>query len=124
MEPKSGPFGRGRRRHTRYAVDGIFGSLLPSTPVTLVNLSRTGLAIEIPERLEVGETYLFRFQYRGQTATLEVKISWCRRRWGLRRWLRGEGISYVAGGNIVDLYRDHSEGFWNALKPEPGAARR
>lgn len=121
MEPRSGPFGRSKRRHSRYAVDGIFGTLLPSTPVTMVNLSRTGLAVETPECLEVGESYLFRFQHHSRTATVEVKISWCRRRRGLWRLLCGEGTLYVAGGNIVDLHRDHADGFWNALEPDPGA---
>jgi len=105
------------RRQRRFPVEGISGTLLPSTPVTLINLSRSGLAVESPEPLAVGETCFLRFQHEGRNATLELKIAWCRRRRGRWRVLGGPGTTYLAGGIIVDLYRDAGAGLWEGLEP-------
>lgn len=107
------------RRHRRYPVEGVCGTLLPSTPATLLNLSRSGLAVEVPEPLVVGESCLLRFQHGGRNATMELRIAWCRRCRGRWRLFGGPGTTFLAGGTIVDLYRDAGEGLWEGLQPEP-----
>lgn len=100
-------------------MDGIFGTLVPSTHVSLLNLSRTGVGVRLPFRLPPGERYLFEFQHSGSIARMEVEVAWCsRERSGgglFERWL---GSSFVAGGRITDIYRDTSGGLWAGIRPQ------
>ncbi len=50
----------GQRRHKRYEVQDVHGSLLFRTQVHVRNLSVSGLALETPERLQLGRTYAIR----------------------------------------------------------------
>lgn len=116
---RSGSTDKERRRQRRYSVDGIFGTLVPSTHVSLLNLSRTGIAVRLPFRLPPGERYLFEFQHSGSTARMEVEVAWCTRErsgGGLFDWWLGG--RYVAGGRITDIYRDTRGGLWAGIRPE------
>lgn len=105
-----------RRRFPRYPVQGVVGTLVPSLWVSLINLSRSGVAVLVEEKLAVGESYLLDFAYRGQNANLEVEVTWCSRRRSRRL---GEGGRYVAGGRVRDIYRSNPGGLWAAIVPEP-----
>ena len=50
----------GQRRHRRYEVQDVHGALLFRTQVKVRNLSVSGLALETPERLQLGRTYAIR----------------------------------------------------------------
>ena len=47
----------GQRRHKRYEVQDVRGSLLFRTQVKVRNISVSGLAIETSERLKLGRSY-------------------------------------------------------------------
>jgi len=68
----------GHRRHKRYEVQDVHGALLFRTQVTVRNLSVSGLALETPERLQLGRTYAIRLA--GDTDAVDVSgtIRWCR----------------------------------------------
>lgn len=100
-------------------MDGIFGTLVPTTHVALLNLSRTGVAVRVPYRLPAGERYLFEFRHSGHTAHIEVEVAWCTRErpgGGLLGWWLGG--RYVAGGRVTDIHRDTSGGLWAGIRPE------
>jgi PilZ domain len=105
-----------RRRQPRYTVDGIFGTLVPSTHVTLLNLSRYGVAIRMPFRLPIGQSFLFEFRHLGRTARMEIEVTWCSRHG--RGLFRLPGSGYVVGGRVVDIHRDTSGGIWAGVQPD------
>lgn len=108
-----------RRRQPRYFVDGIFGTLVPTTHVSLLNLSRAGVAVRLPMRLSAGERFLFEFQHSGRIARMEVEVTWCCRERtgeGLLGWLLGG--RFLAGGRVTDIYRDTSGGIWANVRPD------
>lgn len=114
---------RERRRDPRYPVEGIFGTLMPYGSVSLLNLSRRGVAFGVDDRLSVGETYLLELQHRGRSATLQVRVTWLaprKRRWG-RTGLTS--ARFVVGGSVVDIYRDIPGSIWDAIQPDFQAAQ-
>jgi hypothetical protein len=65
-----------KRRHKRYAVDGIHGNLLYSSDVNVVNLSVDGAAIETKKRLELNRDYPFKIRFKGSMLNLKGKVVW------------------------------------------------
>lgn len=71
-----GDNGENKRRHKRYVVDRIFGNLLYSTEVNIVNLSIDGAAIETTKRLELNREYPFKIRYKGTLLNLKGLVVW------------------------------------------------
>lgn len=67
----------GQRRHKRYEVQNVHGSLLFRTQVQVRNLSVSGLAIETPERLQLGRTYAIRLAGEDDAVDVSGTIRWC-----------------------------------------------
>jgi len=67
----------GQRRHRRYEVKDVHGSLLFRTKVRVRNLSVSGLALESAERLQLGRTYAIRLAGEGDAVDVCGTIRWC-----------------------------------------------
>jgi hypothetical protein len=102
------------RRHTRYPVAGIYGSLRSPFDVRVINLSREGMALETAEPLQPGETQFVEVRHRGQNVSFEVSVRWCRRRGGDPD-AASEAL-YHAGVSFLDMYPPRPGGFWDALQ--------
>ena len=68
----------GQRRHRRYEVHDVHGALLFRTQVKVRNLSVSGLALETPERLQLGRTYAIRLAGDHDAVDVSGTIRWCR----------------------------------------------
>lgn len=68
--------GRRDRRHRRYDVEGVVGSLLFSVEVTILDISAGGMQVETASRLMVGRRYSFRLQREGRTLQVKGKVAW------------------------------------------------
>ncbi len=68
----------GQRRHRRYEVQDVHGALLFRTQVKVRNLSVSGLALETPERLQLGRTYAIRLAGDHDAVDVSGTIRWCR----------------------------------------------
>ncbi len=68
----------GQRRHRRYEVQDVHGALLFRTQVKVRNLSVSGLALETPERLQLGRTYAIRLAGDADAVDVSGTIRWCR----------------------------------------------
>lgn len=69
--------GSGQRRHKRYEVHDVHGSLLFRTQVRVRNLSVSGLALETAERLQLGRTYAIRLAGNDDAVDVHGTIRWC-----------------------------------------------
>ena len=67
-----------QRRHKRYEVQDVHGALLFRTQVKVRNLSVSGLALETPERLQLGRTYAIRLAGDADAVDVSGTIRWCR----------------------------------------------
>lgn len=67
----------GKRRHARYQVSDVRGSLLFRTQVEVLNVSVSGLAIQTTERLQLGRTYTIRLAGGGEEIDVTGTIRWC-----------------------------------------------
>jgi hypothetical protein len=68
----------GQRRHKRYEVHDVQGSLLFRTQVRVQNISVSGVAIETTERLKLGRVYSIRLSNSSDALDLSGTIRWCR----------------------------------------------
>jgi hypothetical protein len=68
-----------RRNHPRFEVETLVpGRLLYRARARAMNLSLTGIALEAPERLEVGRSHQVRLTHRsGGTMDMHGRIVWC-----------------------------------------------
>lgn len=66
-----------RRKHERLHTTNVSGSLLFRTQVQVVNISVTGMAIELNERLDVDRQYHIRFEHEGVDLSMTGKVVWC-----------------------------------------------
>lgn len=67
----------GQRRHRRYEVQDVHGSLLFRTVVRVRNLSVAGLALESTDRLQLGRAYSIRLAGDRDAVDLHGTIRWC-----------------------------------------------
>ncbi len=84
----------GQRRHKRYEVHDVRGSLLFRTQVKIRNISVSGLAIETTERLKLGRSYTIHLSNAQDSLDIAGTIRWCR----LSR------TQATVGGEAVPLY--------------------
>lgn len=66
-----------KRRHPRYEVHDVRGSLLFRTQVRIRNISVSGVAIETNERVKVGRSYALRLSNTNDAVDLAGTIRWC-----------------------------------------------
>lgn len=66
-----------RRRHRRYDVQDVSGTMVVSLDATIQNVSLTGMAIETTSRLRVGGTYTVRLPREGDPLPVPVEVQWC-----------------------------------------------
>ncbi len=67
----------GQRRHPRYEVQDLHGSLLYRTTVKVRNVSVSGLSLESAERLQLGRAYAIRLAGAGEAVDVHGTIRWC-----------------------------------------------
>jgi hypothetical protein len=96
------------RQHRRYRVADLHGTLQFSHPATVIDLSRSGIAIESAERLVPSRVYPLQLEGRdGLLITTSARVAWCRL----------FGTTVDAQGELAPLYRAGLE-FQSEL-PEP-----
>lgn len=67
------------RQHRRYRVGDLQGTLQFAHPATVVDLSRSGIAVESAERLIPGRTYPLQLEGRdGLLITTSARVVWCK----------------------------------------------
>jgi len=66
------------RRHRRYDVADVRGSLLLSLDARILNMSLTGMAIETGSVLKVGGDYWLRLSQDGDPLRFKTTVQWCR----------------------------------------------
>ena len=66
----------GQRRHPRYEVQDVHGSLLYRTTVKVRNVSVSGLSLESAERLQLGRAYAIRLAGAGEAVDVHGTIRW------------------------------------------------
>ncbi len=65
------------RRHKRHEVKDVYGSLLFTIDVSVVNMSIDGMAIESSKRLNVGRKYILKLSHDKKVLKLNGKVVWC-----------------------------------------------
>jgi hypothetical protein len=66
------------RRHRRFDVEGVRGSLLYSLDARILNMSLTGMAIETSSLLKVGGSYWLRVPHEeGGQLRFKADVKWC-----------------------------------------------
>ncbi len=107
---------RERRRHGRFPVSGIYGSLQTPGDLKLLDLSRSGISFETANLMTVGRNYFIELRYGKAMVNLEVVVKWCAQR-GSSRDAEGHEVPvFQAGGGFVDVHRDAPGGIWAALE--------
>jgi len=66
-----------QRRHRRYDVDGVQGSLLYSLDARILNMSLTGMAIETTSFLKTGGQYWLRVPTGDTQIRFKADVRWC-----------------------------------------------
>lgn len=89
------------RRHKRYEVRDVKGSLLFRVQVKICNISVSGLAIETTERLKLGRTYSLRLANGQGSVDLNGTIRWCHLS-GRRESSGGDSLPVYEAGLAFD----------------------
>ncbi|GBD99842.1 PilZ domain protein [bacterium BMS3Abin07] len=66
-----------KRRHRRYDVRDVSGSLLFTIDVNVMNMSLDGMAVESRKRLDVGRKYLLKIVHNDKKLKLSANVVWC-----------------------------------------------
>jgi c-di-GMP-binding flagellar brake protein YcgR len=95
-----------KRRHPRFSVEGLQGTVMFTTPVEIVNMSMGGAAVRADMRLNIGREYVLRLEVDGQGLNVKGLVVWSTLS-GLRRNEAGEMVSqYSAGLRFKDVVTD------------------
>lgn len=93
--------GKERRRSPRFPVEDVSGTLHVSVPARILNLSVSGMAVEIGSPLRVGRAYSVRLRHDGEEEiTLTGQVVWCHLRtlslgsFGERKPIYEAGVSF------------------------------
>lgn len=97
------------RRHKRYDVDGVEGTLAVSTEARILNMSLTGLAVETTAMLRLGAHYVLRLpQGEGGELRVDATVEWCHLV-GTRRTDAGDSVPvYQAGLDFRESLDDRA----------------
>jgi hypothetical protein len=95
-----------KRRHPRFSVEGLQGTVMFSTGVEIVNMSLGGAALRADMRLNIGREYVLRLDVEGEALAVKGVVVWSTLS-GLRRNEAGEMVSqYSAGLRFRDVLSD------------------
>jgi hypothetical protein len=65
-----------KRRHKRFVVEGIEGTLMFTTDVEILNISINGVALRAKRRLEIGREYTLKLEYKDRIVSLAGVVVW------------------------------------------------
>lgn len=106
----------GQRRHKRYEVQDVRGSLLFRTQVRVRNISVSGLAIETSERLKLGRTYSIHLTNGHGSLEISGTIRWCRLT-GTQAGVSGESLPrYEAGLAFEEVFTEKARNLLSFLE--------
>lgn len=92
-----------KRRHPRFIVEGLQGTVMFSTGVEIVNMSLGGAALRADMRLNIGRDYVLRLDVESEAVAVKGIVVWSTLS-GLRRNEAGEMVSqYSAGLRFKDV---------------------
>ena len=96
-----------KRRHPRFTVEGLHGTVMLTAPVEILNMSMGGAAVVADMRLNMGREYALRLDLEnGHGLSLKGIVVWSTLS-GIRRNERGESVSrYSAGLKFTGLISD------------------
>jgi hypothetical protein len=95
-----------KRRHPRFTVEGLSGTMMFTTPVEVVNMSMGGAAVRADMRLNIGREYVLRLEHDSAVAHVKGVVVWSTIS-GIRRNEQGESVSqYSAGLRFKDVLTD------------------
>ncbi|MBZ0113637.1 MAG: PilZ domain-containing protein [Thermoanaerobaculia bacterium] len=66
-----------KRRHRRYDVEGVHGSLAYKMDAQVLNMSLTGMAMETGAMLKVGSNYRLQVPFEKEILDLPADVKWC-----------------------------------------------
>ena len=93
-----------KRRSPRVGADpGSRGHLKATVPVTVLNVSRTGLLLELAATLRPGSTYDLTGVVSGVTLAVLVRITRCRAGGYMEDGAGGRVLQFHAGAEFVNL---------------------
>ena len=108
--------GSGQRRHKRYEVHDVHGSLLFRTQVKVRNLSVSGLALETAERLQLGRTYAIHLAGNDDAVDVHGTIRWCHLASARPRPGAEARAVYEAGLAFEDVFTEKAKGLLGFLE--------
>ena len=85
------------RRHERYDVEGVDGTLVVSLEGRVLNMSLTGLAVETTSLLRLGATYWLRLPQGRDELRFQATVAWCHLE-RTRRNPQGESVPVYHAG--------------------------
>lgn len=105
-----------RRRHPRFRVTRMAGSVRRPLDARLLDISRGGVALETAEPLVVGQCYTFEVRDHARRVLIEMEARWCT---GEHRvdWPSGASAGvYRAGGALLAVHgAEGATGWWKIL---------
>jgi len=105
-----------RRRHPRFRVTRMAGSVRRPLDARLLDISRGGVALEADGPLAVGQCYTFEVRDHARRVLIEMQVRWCT---GEHRvdWPSGASAGvYRAGGALLAVHgAEDATGWWKIL---------
>ena len=83
------------RRHKRFEVEDVHGTLAHNLDARVLNISLTGMAIETRSLLKVGADYYLKIPQEGEPFRVKADVRWC-------HLVRTE---HAASGEVVSVYK-------------------
>jgi len=105
-----------RRRHPRFRVTRMAGSVRRPLDARLLDVSRGGVALEADQPLAIGQCYTFEVRDQHRSVLIEMVVRWCT---GEHRvdWPSGASAGvYRAGGALQAVHgAEGATGWWKLL---------
>lgn len=105
-----------RRRHPRFRVTRLAGSVRFPLDARLLDISRGGVALEVADALTPGGAYTFEVRDHERRVVIEMRVRWCT---GEHRvdWPSGASAPvYRAGGELRAVHgAEGATGWWKLL---------
>jgi len=109
---------QGKRRHTRYDVEGVDGTFLFNLEVDVQNLSVAGMAVKTTRALNVGRRYLFTISKEDEEVKVSGRVAWCVLG-SSKANEEGEQIPvYNAGIQFFDVLTDVAKGILHLIEDD------
>jgi hypothetical protein len=92
---------KNRRHSARFAVREVEGTLTSATHVQVINMSLSGIAIQLERPLNIGRQYVLHIEKKYSQIELVVEVVWCSLS-GTRKSPQGDAPVYSAGLRFTD----------------------